>query len=150
MLLPLALGLPLLLSEGCGKGSAPVQAPASAPADTSGGSSTAPPTSGGGSSTAPTSGGTTTTAPASRKVTLQWNPNPPDNLAGYKVYYREDSPSAPFTGTGATQGSSPVDVSNQTTAVISGLETGHTYYFAVTAYNSAGEESPYSNIVSAP
>ena len=80
-------------------------------------------------------------------VTLQWNAS--TGATGYKVYYNADSSTQPFNGTGASQGSSPVDVGNQTTATIGGLNPTHAYYFAVTAYNASGE-SAYSNIVSVP
>ncbi|ABQ26507.1 Ig-like domain-containing protein [Geotalea uraniireducens] len=78
-------------------------------------------------------------------VALQWNPNTDANLAGYKVYYQADSSTTPFNGTG-----SPMDVSNQTTATVSNLDPGRTYYFAVSAYDTSGVESSYSNIVTVP
>lgn len=83
-------------------------------------------------------------------VTLQWDPNTETDLAGYNVYYSSASSSPPFSGTGALEGASPLDARNQTAAVISGLDPGKTYYFAVTAYNKSGAESAYSNIVSVP
>ncbi len=83
-------------------------------------------------------------------VALQWDPNTDADLAGYKVYYNGDSSSLPFNGTGAVEGVSPLDLHNQTSATISGLDPGHAYYFAVTAYNTSGVESSYSNIVSVP
>ena len=82
-------------------------------------------------------------------VTLQWDPVADTSIVGYKVYYQADSSVQPFAGAGATQGNSPVDASKQTTATISGLDSGHAYYFAVTAYNATGE-SAYSNLVSVP
>lgn len=83
-------------------------------------------------------------------VVLQWDPDTDTDLSGYKVYYQTDSSTQPFQGTGATQGATPVDIHNQTTATISGLDPAHAYYFAVTAYDTAGVESSYSNIVSVP
>ncbi|MEA5115933.1 MAG: Ig-like domain-containing protein [Geobacteraceae bacterium] len=80
-------------------------------------------------------------------VTLNWGASA--GSTGYRVYYRADSATLPFSGTGATQGASPISVGSQTTATISGLDPAHSYYFAVTAYNSAGESS-YSNLVSVP
>ena len=80
-------------------------------------------------------------------VTLQWDPNTATDLAGYKVYYQADSSTQPFQGAGAT----PVLIGKATTtATISGLVSSHAYYFAVTAYNTSGVESAYSNIVSVP
>lgn len=76
-------------------------------------------------------------------VTLQWDANT-DAVAGYRLYYGTE-PTAPFTGTGAVEGPSPVDVGNVTQATIT-LPAG-AYYFTVTAYDSSGYESAYSNIV---
>ena len=72
-------------------------------------------------------------------VGLQWDPNTEPDIAGYKVYYGED--------VSTFAGSTPVNVQNQTTATISGLDPDKSYTFAVTAYNAAGEESSYSNVV---
>lgn len=80
-------------------------------------------------------------------VSLSWDANTESTLAGYKVYYIADSYTLPFDGTGAVEGASPVDVHNQTTATVSGVDLNRTYYFAVTAYDTSGVESPYSNIV---
>ena len=38
-----------------------------------------------------------------------------------------------------------IDIGNNTTAAVSGLQEGQTYHFAVTAYNSDGVESALSN-----
>jgi len=83
-------------------------------------------------------------------VSLSWDANTESNLAGYKVYYQADSAVLPFQGSGAAEGASPVQVYNKTTATISGLDPGRTYYFAITAYDAAGMESSYSNIVTVP
>jgi len=80
-------------------------------------------------------------------VTLSWDPNTEATLAGYKVYYKADTSTLPFNGTGAVEGASPINVNNQTTATVSGLDPTKTYYFAVTSYDTSGVESSYSNIV---
>jgi len=72
-------------------------------------------------------------------VQLQWDPNTEADLAGYKVYYGADT--APQTS------SVPVDVHNQSATTITGLDPDKSYSFAVTAYNAAGQESSFSNIV---
>jgi hypothetical protein len=81
-------------------------------------------------------------------VALQWNASADSSVTGYKVYYQADSSSQPFKGTGAINGTSPIDVQNQTSATINGLDPSRVYYFAVTAYNASGLESAYSNIAS--
>jgi hypothetical protein len=73
------------------------------------------------------------TAPQSGTATLTWEPNGEADLAGYKVYIG----SAPGSYLPAT------DIGNTTTHKVVVLP-GKTYYFAVTAYNTAGE-SGYSN-----
>jgi len=72
-------------------------------------------------------------------VQLQWDPNTEADLAGYKVYYAVDN--------STLTSSIPVDVHNQPVVTVSGLDPGASYSFAVTAYNSAGLESTFSNIV---
>jgi len=83
-------------------------------------------------------------------VALQWDASTDPSLAGYKVYYQADSNAVPFTGTGAAQGAAPVLVQNQTSATVGGLDPSHSYYFAVTAYDTSGIESSYSNVVYVP
>lgn len=71
---------------------------------------------------------------------LTWNAVVAPNLAGYRVYY--GTASGVYNqarGTGI-----PVAVTNYT---VTGLTAG-TWYFAVTAYDTLTNESPYSNEVS--
>ena len=72
------------------------------------------------------------------QVTLSWDANTEPNLAGYKVYY------------GVSSGNYQLykDVGKTTTTSISSLQSGSTYYFAITAYDHSGSESEYSNEVS--
>jgi hypothetical protein len=72
-------------------------------------------------------------------VALQWDPNTESDLAGYKVYYAAESSN--FDDAVA------VDVQNQTTTTIAGLDPAKSYSFAVKAYNAAGLESSFSNVV---
>lgn len=81
-------------------------------------------------------------------VSLQWDPNTEPDIGGYKIYYKADNADLPFTGVGAQNGDSPVDTGKVTTFSINGLEDDHIYYFAVTAYDTSGYESLFSNIVS--
>jgi hypothetical protein len=71
-------------------------------------------------------------------VQLAWDPNQETDLAGYKLYY----------GTASRTYSSVLSLGKVTTATVPNLGTG-TWYFAVTAVNSAGLESGFSNEVSA-
>jgi hypothetical protein len=72
------------------------------------------------------------------QVTLAWDRNTESDLAGYRIHH------------GSTSGSYSmhIDVHNVTTYTVTGLTEGQTYYFAATAYDSAGNESGYSNPVS--
>ena len=71
-------------------------------------------------------------------VTVQWLPNSEQDLAGYKVYY----------GIASRSYSRIIPVGLNTTYQVSDLEPGHEYFFAVTAYDTAGNESQYSEEVS--
>lgn len=76
-------------------------------------------------------------------VKLQWDPNTESDLAGYRLYQNQDSVALPFTRV--------QDIpKGTTTATVTGLDSAHSYSFAVTAYNTAGMESAYSNIVTIP
>ncbi len=70
-------------------------------------------------------------------VSLAWNANTDQNLAGYKIYY----------GNASRNYSAVIDVGNATSYAVANLSSG-TYFFAVTAYNTSGAESPFSNEIS--
>lgn len=70
-------------------------------------------------------------------VSLAWDPVSAPNLAGYRLYYSQ-TPSSYTTY---------IDAGLSTTATVPGLTAGQTYYFVVTAYDTAGEESGASNTV---
>ncbi len=90
-----------------------------------------------------------TMACAGTSVTLEWDANTETDLAGYKMYYKVGSSGgAPYDGTGATEGDSPIDVGNVTTFTFSNLLSGP-YWFVVSAYDTEGLESDYSNEVTA-
>ena len=59
-------------------------------------------------------------------------------VTGYALYY----------GTTSQHYSTRVDAGANTSATISSLQGGKTYYFAATAYDSSGDESPFSSEVS--
>jgi fibronectin type III domain protein len=66
--------------------------------------------------------------------TMNRDSSPLQDLAGYKLYYGESS--GKYT--------TPIDVGTPTTYTLQGLEVGHTYYIAVSAYDTAGNESALS------
>ena len=68
------------------------------------------------------------------QITLEWDSNVEQDLAGYIVYY----------GIASRDYDYDVDVGEETSCTISNLYSGNTYYFAVTAYDIDGNESPYS------
>jgi Fibronectin type III domain len=87
----------------------------------------------------PTPSATPTPTPTPiTSVALSWNASTSANIAGYRVSY----------GVASATYTERVDVGNKTSAHISGLTEGRTYYFAVRAYNTSGAESVASNEVS--
>ncbi|MDZ7260776.1 MAG: fibronectin type III domain-containing protein, partial [candidate division KSB1 bacterium] len=70
---------------------------------------------------------------------VSWDPNKEADLKGYKIYY----------GTATRNYSSIVDVGNIISHTVNNLSEGVTYFFAVTAYDTAGNESDFSVEVSA-
>jgi hypothetical protein len=84
------------------------------------------------------------TTPTTGSASLSWMPptentdgTPVTDLAGYHIYY----------GTSASQMTSTITIAGaaETSYVVAGLVPG-TYYFAVVAYNTAGVDSPQSNV----
>jgi hypothetical protein len=73
----------------------------------------------------------------SAQVTLAWDPGNQSDLKGYKIYYGTVSGNYQWT----------IDAGNVTNYMVTGLNTGATYYAAATAYNSSGLESTFSNEV---
>lgn len=68
-------------------------------------------------------------------VTLEWNPNPESDIAGYKVHY----------GTDKLHFSNIQDVGKTTSHPLTDLTQSTTYYFAVQAYNTEGLHSGLSD-----
>jgi len=74
-------------------------------------------------------------------VTLTWTANGEPDLAGYKIYVGTASGTYSFPGSAFATG-------NVTSYTISTLPKGQTYFFAISAYDSAGNESALSAEVS--
>ncbi len=85
-------------------------------------------------------GGGSESSSGNLSITLAWDPpttktdgSPLTDLAGYIVYY----------GTASQNYTNSFDVGNFTSASIGNIAPG-TWYFAVTAYDSSGYESDFS------
>ena len=92
----------------------------------------------------------------SAEVTLQWDPNTESHLAGYYIYFKTETCCEPYNGSG-----SPVKISLDAADpdykpnfdpaapeyTLTGLTDGKIHYFVVTAFDTAGNESGYSNEV---
>lgn len=82
-----------------------------------------------------------------KDVSLAWDRNQESDISGYKIYYKSGSSTGTFDGADATQGKSPLDVKNVTALTLNGLDPAKNYYFQITAYDTAGNESGFSNMV---
>ena len=76
-------------------------------------------------------------ANADQSVTLAWDPNPEPDVNAYSIYYGNASRNYPYA----------TNVGNVTTATVYGLKEGTNWFFAVTAMNTSGLESDFSNEV---
>jgi len=71
------------------------------------------------------------------QATLAWSASSSSLVTGYKLYYGTKSQNYSFF----------IDVGNQTTGTVTGLQDNVTYYAVVAAYDAQGTESPASNEV---
>jgi Fibronectin type III domain len=76
--------------------------------------------------------------PAPYSLTLEWNPSPSPAIVGCHLYY----------GTVSGEYTNTVVVGDVTTVTVSGLSSGVTYYFVITAIDEDGQESDFSNEIS--
>ena len=72
---------------------------------------------------------------------LTWAANGEPDLAGYKVYVGTASGTYDLSG-------SPFILSPVTTYTVTNLPWNNTYFFAISAYDTSGNESPLSAEVS--
>ena len=73
--------------------------------------------------------------PIQYELTFGWNPAQSPAVTGYKLHY----------GTATGDNTKTVDLGNVSSAIIPGFVSGVTYYFAITAYNSSGQEGAPSD-----
>lgn len=74
-----------------------------------------------------------------KNLTLTWNPSPTPGVTGYRVYY----------GSASGNYTTNFSVGNATNNTFTNLVSGATYFFAITAYDPLGNESSFSNEISA-
>jgi hypothetical protein len=67
-------------------------------------------------------------------VSLGWTPSSDTNVVGYNIYY----------GTASGNYTGKVTVADVSSVTIPNFNGGDTYYFAATAFDSAGDESDFS------
>ncbi|MBI2304051.1 MAG: PKD domain-containing protein [Chloroflexi bacterium] len=76
--------------------------------------------------------------PGSGSLRLSWNANPEGDMAGYRIYWDTDS-GFPYANV--------ITAGNTTAYTLTSLTGGITYFVAVTAYDTTGDESWYSEEV---
>jgi hypothetical protein len=91
------------------------------------------------------------------QVTLAWDANSESNLAGYRLFYNDTS-GVPYDGVNASEGESPITINLEdladatnpmyTITLVGDGSEDVTEYFALTAFDTDGLESGYSEEVS--
>lgn len=77
-------------------------------------------------------------------ISLEWNSNRETDLAGYKIYYGISSKNYTHS---VVIGLAPQPHTEIVNYKLTGLTKGQQYYISVTAYNTYGYESTFSNEV---
>lgn len=78
---------------------------------------------------------------------LEWDANSESDLAGYKIYYGTSPRSDSSAPGGYSNG--PIEFpGSKTQYMLRSLQNGQKIYFSVTAYDTSGNESTFSNEVS--
>lgn len=83
-------------------------------------------------------GGGADVGEGNQTAALRWSAASDARVKGYRVYYGTRS------GQYLQQRGAGLDAGVSTEYLVAGLATGATYYFAVTGYDDAGNESDYS------
>jgi hypothetical protein len=83
---------------------------------------------------------------SAKKVTLGWDANPEPDLEGYVIYRNVGSPGPPYKFSSTLPED---DLANplHPRVTLTGLKKNTKYYIALTAYNTEGVESSFSNDV---
>ena len=79
-------------------------------------------------------------------ITFGWDPNEEPDLEGYKVYHNIGSPGPPYKYRATLPESKLTDPLNPI-VTLTGLKESTKYFVAVTAYDTDGDESRYSDDV---
>ncbi len=90
-------------------------------------------------------------------LSFAWDKNTESDLAGYYIYYKTGSSGAPYNGTGAVEGNSPIKIPIASLSdpenpeyTIHSLSDTEASFFVITSYDTANNESDYSNELSFP
>lgn len=83
--------------------------------------------------------------PGPSSIRLAWDPNSEAQLAGYRIRYGTTAGSY----TQVLDAGLPATISGAVSFTVPNLVAGQQYFFVVTAYDSAGAQSPVSNQVAA-
>jgi hypothetical protein len=85
-------------------------------------------------------------AASAKTVTLGWDPNDEPDLEGYVIYRNTNTPGPPYSYSD-TLPEDEFDDPLHPEAKLTGLQEDKEYYIALTAYNTEGVESSFSNDV---
>jgi hypothetical protein len=85
-------------------------------------------------------------------ISFAWDENTEPDLAGYYIYYKNGDSGAPYNGTGADEGDSPIKIPLASLNdpanpeyTLHDLSAAGTFYFVATSYDTSDNESHYSN-----
>jgi hypothetical protein len=78
------------------------------------------------------------------RVTVAWQANSELDVGGYRVYYRMGEAGPPWDGTAAVEGASSAVMVAGTNCLLRGLTLGATYFVAISAVDTTGNESQLS------